>query len=311
MVWITKQEDVEIREMESLGANRVDEQADVPTYQKIHSIADNIAPVLASVLLLATNSLKDNVRVSRVRQGFADANLNMIQREVDWQIYENNLRNIREPIEQTILQAGNEMKIHLPPTMRDFDFEMNGDIQNWINTRENELVNYMRNSSRVAFEDGLRQINNEDDVGAFRKASFLLPIIGLTQRQTRAVNNYRRNLIEQEITFDRIESLTNNYAENSLEYRAQRFGDNESILYANEGYSSLVRAGVGAGVLNRALGKKAWIVTPDDRLCPLCMEMIGVEVGIDRMFDTPYGLVDEPPMHVRCRCGVDYSFPVD
>ncbi len=51
--------------------------------------------------------------------------------------------------------------------------------------------------------------------------------------------------------------------------------------------------------------RRFWIVTPDDRLCPECAAVPGMNpdgVGLDEEFDTPYGPMEGPTLHPQCRC---------
>lgn len=302
MVWITKNDDLEIRE-------RVDEEADVPEWKQIHNIADDAVEDLALEYLNATENLKENVRLTAIIEGFRNNNLNKVQREVDWNNYALSLAGLSFLIEGIVNRSGNEMKRHLPTQMRDFEFEIDNEIENWIETRTNELSNHFVNSSRDSFNYAMRDINNEN-IGDSRKARFLIPLIGLTTRQVIAVNNYRRKLIEQGISLDRVQTLTEDYANQSLLYRSERMGKNESMLSANHGYMSMVFLGIKAGAIPRRVARKRWIVTPDDRLCEFCEPMGSVTIPVNEMFTTPYGLIEEPPMHINCRCSFEIVFEI-
>jgi hypothetical protein len=50
--------------------------------------------------------------------------------------------------------------------------------------------------------------------------------------------------------------------------------------------------------------KKEWITTPDDRICPICDDMDGEQVGLDEEFDVDGDSLDGPPAHPNCRCTV-------
>jgi len=300
MVWITKEAEIEIRE-------RVDEEADVPEWKKIHEIADEAVENLSTEYLSATENLRENVRVTALAEGFRNNNLNQVQREIDWNRYISSLAVLGLSLREIINRSGNEMKRHLPPEMRGFEFEVDNEIENWIDMRTSELSNHFVNSSRESFNFAMRDINNED-IGDSRKARFLLPLIGLTTRQVIAVNNYRRNLIAEGVAFDRVQTLTENYANESLLYRAERMGKNESMLSANHGYMAMVFLGIKAGVIPRRVAKKRWIVTPDDRLCQFCEPLADVSIPVNEMFSTAYGLMEEPPMHIHCRCSFEIIF---
>ncbi|MEI6080660.1 MAG: polymorphic toxin type 50 domain-containing protein, partial [bacterium] len=46
-----------------------------------------------------------------------------------------------------------------------------------------------------------------------------------------------------------------------------------------------------------------WILTPDDRLCPVCASMSGKLADVKGKFDDPLGgKIEYPPLHPRCRC---------
>jgi SPP1 gp7 family putative phage head morphogenesis protein len=52
---------------------------------------------------------------------------------------------------------------------------------------------------------------------------------------------------------------------------------------------------------------KEWIVTPDDRLCPICEPLDGQNVPMDGTFDADGAQVDGPPAHPNCRCTLGIS----
>jgi hypothetical protein len=53
--------------------------------------------------------------------------------------------------------------------------------------------------------------------------------------------------------------------------------------------------------------KKEWIVTPDDRLCPVCEPMDGVQVPLGESFSVNGEQLDGPPAHPNCRCAMGLS----
>jgi hypothetical protein len=61
--------------------------------------------------------------------------------------------------------------------------------------------------------------------------------------------------------------------------------------------------------------RQYWIVTPDDRLCPICVRIPDMNPdgrAIGDLFMTPEGPVDYPPApHPDCRCTVGLALPGD
>lgn len=79
----------------------------------------------------------------------------------------------------------------------------------------------------------------------------------------------------------------------------------ETMRASNEGQSQAWDQAVDADLLTGA-EQQVWIVTPDDRLCPICGAdgVDGQTVPLDGQFVIDGEYVDGPPLHPRCRCTV-------
>lgn len=114
-----------------------------------------------------------------------------------------------------------------------------------------------------------------------------------------------RRLLEQEFEgefdvhdlADQIEDLIGD------ESRAENIARTETMRASNQGQLEAWDQATEAGVLTGD-EKKEWIVTPDDRLCPICEPMEGELAPLDGTFDVDGTRVDGPPAHPRCRCTV-------
>jgi SPP1 gp7 family putative phage head morphogenesis protein len=85
--------------------------------------------------------------------------------------------------------------------------------------------------------------------------------------------------------------------------RADVIARTETMRASNEGQLEAWDQAKDAGLLT-GNEQKEWIVTPDDRLCPICEPMEGVTVGLDENFDVDGDEIDAPPAHPNCRCTV-------
>lgn len=81
--------------------------------------------------------------------------------------------------------------------------------------------------------------------------------------------------------------------------RADTIAATEVIRASNEGQQELWSQAVEEGLLT-GKEQKEWIVTPDDRLCPICEPMEGVTVALDETFNVEGDQIDGPPAHPRC-----------
>lgn len=90
------------------------------------------------------------------------------------------------------------------------------------------------------------------------------------------------------------------------EDRAETIARTETMLASNQGQQLMWEQAKDEGLLTGS-EEKEWIVTPDDRLCPVCEPLDGQKVALNARFDTELGAVDNPPAHPRCRCTVGLS----
>ncbi len=101
-----------------------------------------------------------------------------------------------------------------------------------------------------------------------------------------------------------IDKVVGAYAKRLQQRRALNISRTETITASNEGQRQLWLQQVEAGNLN-GNEKREWIVTPDQRLCPICAPMAGQLVGLKELFTTGDGsLVMGPTAHPSCRCAV-------
>lgn len=83
--------------------------------------------------------------------------------------------------------------------------------------------------------------------------------------------------------------------------RAETIARTETMRASNAGQQLAWDQAAMQGLLS-GNEQKEWIVTPDDRLCPICEPMDGVTVDLDESFDVDGEEIDEPPAHPNCRC---------
>jgi hypothetical protein len=83
--------------------------------------------------------------------------------------------------------------------------------------------------------------------------------------------------------------------------RAEVIARTETMTAANAGQQEAWEQAVADGLLT-GQENRVWIVTPDDRLCPICAPMEDVEAGMNEEFNVDGDQVSEPPAHPRCRC---------
>ena len=66
----------------------------------------------------------------------------------------------------------------------------------------------------------------------------------------------------------------------------------------HQGQREVWEQAVEDGLLDAGM-KRTWIVTADDRLCPICEPLDGETADLDGLFA---GEFEGPPAHPNCRC---------
>lgn len=153
-------------------------------------------------------------------------------------------------------------------------------------------------------------------------------ILGLTERQARAVSNYRKFLegldpqaLERALRDKRfdatvqraidesepleaayIDKLVKRYESNYLAYRAETIGRTESLKALQLGQKATWDSVIADGYDESRL-TKTWVTARDERVRPAHQDMEGVTVDYDELFDTAdAGPIWAPPAVPNCRC---------
>lgn len=83
--------------------------------------------------------------------------------------------------------------------------------------------------------------------------------------------------------------------------RAEVIARTETMTASNRGQQELWDQAVDADLLN-GTELQVWIVTPDDRLCPICEPLEDVTAPLGGTFNVDGVEIDGPPAHPQCRC---------
>lgn len=153
-------------------------------------------------------------------------------------------------------------------------------------------------------------------------AKLVRNVIGLTERQALAVDNYRRGLVQSGTSPARVERLTERLSQAKLKDRALTIARTETMRAANRGQVLLWQEMVKDSLIDTRTFRQRWLTTPDDRLCPRCAPMNGQIVAIGGRFqESERGVLPSqrvavvgettlsPPLHPRCRCVVVADVP--
>lgn len=199
-----------------------------------------------------------------------------------------------------------------------------------------EVAETTRAGIRGYVEQGLMNGLNPID-----QARDIRTIIGLTERQARAVANFRRLLTRldpealtralRDKRFDRtvlaaieagqalpaahVDRMVQAYHKRYLKYRSEVIARSESIGALYTGQQDLWSQAVASGSVSADEMVRFWYTADDGKMnaaghataCDKCKEIARLNpngVGLRAAFRTPTGLVMGPPVHPQCRCVV-------
>jgi hypothetical protein len=139
-----------------------------------------------------------------------------------------------------------------------------------------------------------------------RIARELVPKIGLTTQQTRALDTYAEGL--EGLPAAKREARIERKAMQLRRKRAMTISLTETHAMMNTAVDEFFQAASGAVGLAPSALKRFWLITEgSDRTCEDCKKIPGMnQAGRDfgEAFSTPKGPQTRPPLHPRCRCVV-------
>lgn len=266
----------------------------------IRAIMDGFEKVRAGTSMRAMMRLLEGEEFDRVVDEIDWIHIDGPQAEGTRAVFPILLRDVMESSAQTaadILTRSPKLRV-----VGAFDVT-NPRVTEWIRLHSAELVTEISEASRQAIRDLVARSYTEG-IPAQTLARMIRQSIGLTTRQARAVANMRARMIADGKKAEMIEKATERYAARLLRRRAEMIARTELIKAETQGQLLLWQQQIEAGMLPGDV-RKEWIVTPDDRLCPLCQDMDGATVPVDSDF---VGGDDGPPLHPNCRCALRLVF---
>ena len=145
----------------------------------------------------------------------------------------------------------------------------------------------------------------------FKPTASGAPADGMTDRRLRDLRydgQLQRALATRKpLKPEQIDKMVGAYRRKYILYRARTIARTESLRATNVGVQEAWRQAVVTGKVAEDLIRRFWIITADERVCPICrpiphMNKGGVKLSED--FDTPDGPVTMGPLHVTCRCTI-------
>ncbi len=191
-------------------------------------------------------------------------------------------------------------------------------VLSWISGRGAEFVTNCTQQQKDAIAalltKKMREGHTVDEL-----ARLIRPCIGLTEGDAKAAarlyDSIAANLrkehprMKPESVRRKALDATQKYAERKHRARAMTIAQTESAFAYNWGADEGIRQAQAQNLIGAT--RKHWNTSGDDRVCPICAALEGVEADMDDDFNIPgrvlfAGQHRLPPAHPRCACAADY-----
>jgi hypothetical protein len=306
-------------------------------YKWLHDIADTAAPEIRDAFLKAIEDLRGSLKEAELAKALESGSVDRVLEVlgIDDTLKEALRATILPPLEDVLIDAGRGTTAATFP--KDGSLQMRFDISNpnvvrYIQNNDLRLIQQVTDDTRGAVRqivaDALQFGGHPRD-----QARAIRELVGLTEKQAAAVENFR-NMLEggdraaltrelrdrrfdptldralgsdavDNLTQDQIDTMVARYRDRMLTMRAETIARTETINAAEAGKQMAWEQAANNGLLTRSKLRQGWLVTPDDRLCLICaaiplLNPDGVPLG--GYFTTPIGPVLRPTVHPQCRC---------
>ena len=284
----------------------------VTDWRTLHRVADRQAPTVEQAfvaLVAAARGGKTRRRIQRALQRGNRRRALTIAVEA-WQSASETWRTtLEDALRDTVLASATAVGIRMSQDPR-ITFQIafrvtNPAAQRWAETQAGRLIRRITADQRQSIRRVIVQAFTEN-LTTRQAATRIAEQIGLQSRQAVALERVRADLVEKGLTKARIDHLVTRHRDRMIRRRGRSIARTEVLRASNMGQQLLWEAAVDAGEWRAQDVRRVFIVTPDDRLCPICAPLDGMLVGLADEFVSPTNGASAlvPPLHPSCRCAV-------
>lgn len=293
-----------------------------PEWKAMHNVADKRLPKVRTILEQAFTALQRSIDIDEL----AKHPIPMMADRISWHIFEEECQGLYDELGLVLIDGGNVAakylsnkfmtkyngsvkKLNMPiiggSSPEGLQLTGSFDMRNpaavlWAQQHTGELIKQINDTSK----QGIRQILTDAQAYGghpYETARQIRQFIGLTDRQMKGVLNRQRELDEEGRPQAQVDRMIDAEIRRRIRARANTIARTETIAVSAAGQQLHWEDQLNKGYLDKDNMVKAWIVTPDDRLCPICAAMQDEKTGIDQPF--LFG-GKAPPRHPNCRCAI-------
>jgi len=275
-------------------------KADEP-YKRYHRIADKMAPSVRKDFLKAIAKAQKDIDLGKLEKALKAGNFKAAENLIDWAAFGLALNKINQALAQVFKEAAKVAgKTFLPDIGITQSLTLsNIEAEKWIAQNAAQLITNVGEETKKAIKEIILR-GQKDGIAPKKTAKEIRNLIGLTDRDARAVQNFKARLeIGNKFTPEQVDKQVAKYYQKKLKERAETIAINETQIAAKEGNRAILDQALKENYINTAEWERRWLTTPDDRRCDRCLAMHGQITELDK----PYSSGDMTPhLHIKCRC---------
>lgn len=269
----------------------------------LRSFLDKNEPSLVRFLVTTWQSQGNAITYKELREAILSGAIDE-KILLDWmQDYSRFVIDYMLPAWEKAMKAGTEELGKKFPLWR-FD-PMGDSVLAWTKAHSAEFVTNVTNTQIEALRAVVRRAAVLEDMSVDELSRAIRPMVGLTKPQATANLNYYQKLREGGMSPKKAQESAARYAARQHRHRAYTVARTELATAYNTGAYEGTKQAQAAGLLGETM--KIWCTAFDERVCPVCGDLEGVEVGMDDDFDgasSSWSTRKHPPVHPGCRCAV-------
>lgn len=290
-----------------------------PEWKILHRVADNMSRSIRVSFTKGFGVFRNEANTSDIIDAWNSGHVPTVEAVIPWDKLEDSIPNVRPTFESGFIAAANK-SVKALPVIRQPVNPITADnplVDQVLNTQIGNLITGISEKTRTGVRFVIRD-SFKEGLPPRTAAKLIKDSIGLTEPQAKSLVNFRNNQIAQGIKGKRLDERVERFRKKKLKERSLNIARTETIRAVNLGQLQTWKQGAEENLFDTATVKKAWIVTPDDVLCPICIgiDELDQRILVDDEFQvpanaelgTPAKTVLTPPAHPQCRCAMKLVF---
>ena len=277
--------------------------------RQLYSFIDINEPRLAKFLQNAWREQEKAITYKQIREAILGGDLTPAMVESWQQSYSRFVTDYMLPKwEEAFKTSATELKKKYPQFAFDGTAEA---VRQWNMDNAARFVTNSTTEQIKGLRAAIRRATDlaKDGMNVDELSRVIRPMVGLTDRQTRANLNYYQKLIDNGMKKEKAREKSILYSARQHRFRSQMIARTELAFSYNQGQFLAVKQAQEQNLMGKC--RKVWVTADTERTCTSCNSLDGKEIEMDEDFNIQTTLKGSlikrcPPAHPHCMCAINY-----